>query len=123
MEQHLLATPPAPFAAGMLTERGRVIAIEGDTLVVATETGVERVPGAGLALDLDDEATYLLALSALGERTGLDPSGGLLWHLSDEDMLSGARQWVLEDAEEVRMRDGDTEDPRVALARGLEETI
>ena len=110
---------PAP---GMLTDQGRVLSVaEGRAMVWSPGAGVNEVAAAGLAADLTDRATYLLALEEVARRTGLDPADGFIFYLSD-DSPHGGSAWILEGREEVRTRDPDTTDPVESLRRALDET-
>jgi hypothetical protein len=109
------------LAPGMLTDQGRVIDVTGDKVRVCGDACAE-VDGADLVLELQDKATYLLCLDLLAVRTGLDPSTGFLWYLSEAGAFGSDPAWVLEGSDEVRTRDADTTDPREALAHALVET-
>ncbi len=107
---------------GMLAEGGRVVvALDGRVTLYGEDGALTEVTEAGLTIDLLDRATFWLALDTLARRTGLDPSLGLLWQLQDDPFSEGFA-WVLESADEVRTRDGDTEDPLESLSRALVET-
>jgi hypothetical protein len=106
----------------MLTDRGRIIAVADDKVQVCHDDACSEVDMAGLVLDLEDKATFLLCLDALAVRTGLDPSAGFLWYVSDPGAFGSEPAWVLEGSDEVRTREADTRDPREALARALTET-
>ena len=114
--------PPVEPAPGMLTDRGRIIEVTGDRIRVCLEGACSEIDAGGFVLDLEDRATFLLCLDALAVRTGLDTAAGFLWYLSDPGTYGSERAWVLEATDEVRTRDGDTDDPREALVRALEET-
>jgi hypothetical protein len=106
----------------MLTDRGRIVSVAEDKVQVCDGDAVSEVDAAGLVLDLEDRATFLLGLDALAVRTGLDPATGFLWYLSEPGAFGSESAWVLEGSDEVRTRDADTRDPREALARALTET-
>jgi hypothetical protein len=114
---------PGEVFPGMLVPAGRVVAVEGDTALVCAGDGrTERLHDDGLQVELGDRATFWLCLDIVARRTGLDATSGLLWQLQDDPFGDENVAWVLEAADEVRTRDGDTEDPEEALARALEET-
>jgi hypothetical protein len=115
-----LAQADVPLVPGMLTDLGRVVSVDEDQVQVAADGELRAVPVAEPIPDLDDLATWLLCLGVLASRTGLEPGAGFLFYLSDD---AGDRAWVLEGADEVRTRDADTEDPKLALARALAETL
>lgn len=109
------------FAAGMLTDRGRVLEVTGDSARVATVEGVSDVPLTDLSVDLSDRATWWLTLDVVATRTGLDATAGLLWSVQD-DPMGDELAWVLESSEESRSRPHDTDDPVDSLARALTDT-
>lgn len=111
----------AELRPGMATTEGRVVEL-GDGLAILRPDGttVAEVPDP-VGLDLSDRATFWLALETVALRTGLDPSGGLLWTLEQDPMDDGL-VWVLEAADETRTREGDTDDPEQALANALVDT-
>jgi len=106
----------------MLTDRGRIVEVTPGGVRVCHEGACSEIDAGDLVLDLDDRATFLLCLYALAVRTGLDPSAGFLWYLSEAGTYGSEPAWVLEGSDEVRTRDGDTDDPRESLARALHET-
>jgi hypothetical protein len=108
------------FAAGMLSERGRILELEGDR-ARAWNGELTEFALAGVRIDLSDPATFWLALDIVARRTGLDPTAGLLWSLQD-DPFGDDLAWVLESVEESRTRPHDTDDPLEALARALTDT-
>ncbi|MBW1880435.1 MAG: hypothetical protein JRJ84_18920 [Deltaproteobacteria bacterium] len=106
----------------MLTDRGRVIEVTADKVRVCLGAACSQIDTGDLVLDLEDRATFLLCLDALAVRTGLDPSTGFLFYLSEAGAFGSEPAWVLEGNDEVRTRDADTRDPKEALARALVET-
>ncbi len=107
-----------PLVPGMRTDLGRVLEVDGGVARVWCDGAVREIDAGQALPDLDDPATRWLCLGILCERTGLDPQTGALWYRSAD----GDDAWVLEGTDEVRTRDGDTDDPRLALARALAET-
>ena len=101
----------------MATDCGRVLSV-GDETVTVWDGEAREVPLNLPIPDLEDASTYLICLGFLCSRTGLDPSRGCLFYLNED----GDEAWVLEGTDEVRTRDADTDDPLLALARGLAET-
>jgi len=119
----LACLDPGEALPGMLTPQGRVLAADGSAVLVCTEDGhTEHLDDDGLQVDLDDRATFWMCLDIVARRTELDATSGLLWQLQDDPFGEEAVAWVLEAADEVRTRDGDTEDPLESLARALAET-
>jgi len=105
---------------GLRVLGGRIVSTpEGLALFDGSE--LCRIPDGPLIADLDDPATWSLCMRELCARVGLPPDDGALWYL-DQDEATEAWIWVLEGQAETRHRPGDTDDPRLALARGLQET-
>ena len=116
--REILAEAEVPLIPGMLTDLGRVIDADDDHAIVATPDGVRTVPLLDPIPNIEDLSTWLICIALLASRTGLAPGAGALWYLNHD----GDPAWVLEGTDEVRTRPADTEDPLLALARGLHET-
>ena len=108
-----------PLIPGMQTDCGRVLQV-GEGTVLVWDGELREVDGEIPLPDLEDAPTFLACLAFLCSRTGLDPSTGVLWYRSGDE---GDDAWVLEGTDETRTRDGDTDDPLLALARALLETV
>ena len=122
MSQATLPRPKVAPEPGMMTDRGRVLAVEGARATVwSPDGGVAEAALDDLAVDLTDRATFLLCLDELGRRTGLETQDGFLWYLSGDSPFGGGA-WVLEGQDETRTRDADTDDPVESLRRALDET-
>ena len=105
---------------GLLVEGGRIVSVS-EGLGLFDGAAVHPVPEGPLIADLEDAATWCLCLRELCARVGLPPDDGVLWYL-DQDEATDDWIWVLEGQAETRHRPGDTDDPRLALDLGLQET-
>jgi len=118
--REVLAKADVPLVPGMATDLGRVLAVDETSVTLWDGEAVIGVDAALPIPDIEDAPSFLCCLAMLCARTGLDPSFGALWYRSGDD--DGGTVWVLEGNDEVRTRDGDTEDPLLSLARALIET-
>jgi len=141
------------WVAGMLSLRGysclsasehrvRFVREDGYGGVTAVDAGRATLTAEDTP-DLNDRATFLLALDQLAERVGLDPAGGVWWSKDDPNawpgyipprtwwrignetaLLTFGMPWVA--AKLPRHPDyliGDTDDPAEALDRALYATM